>query len=655
MNKIACFLFVLICCLQTPSYGQDFLGKVKPAELAELSNTSFVKDKAVILQEEVRVDFEYSDEYGFRVNETVSRKIKLYDEVAKEKLKFVVPYAPKGYAREDMTINVSNIYRLVDGQVVKQKSPKQNLIDEDKGNWREKGVSYNDAKAGDIIEYSYIKSTNYIDELPEWYIQSDMPKESASYKVVVPEYFLYSIIKKGDIKLTEQEYNRRVSFRGVNGFMIKSEINAIEKTYKAQLVPSFIVEPYLDNPANYISTVRFDLQQVHFPGNSAEKVMQTEKEFYADLLKNRGFGKELKQDKFLKKEINLEEYKGLSIEAQISKLLNVVQSRVTWNQEYGLFTQNGIKTTFYKGTGNSADVNLLLTAMLRYVGIKANPVLLSTRSNGVKTAWQRNYYNHIITAIEADNSIYLVDATNKYTTLNILSLDDLNGTGTILYDTGAILKVNLMPQFISSKEVKYQINPNSNGSISGQIIENYKNYRALEFRNMYEGSEWRFGKWYESQYVGMNVSSTRVYNGDNNEKDVRAVFSFSKQNGVLFFNDKYIINPFQFYPLYSNPFKSEYRNNPIYIGYPELDNYLMGIVIPEGYKVSILPQNFTLKSEQTGLEVQTKFEVKDNQVLCSLIFIKAKGVIASKDYDSVRDMYTQLLEQLKTQVTLEKK
>ncbi|MDM1532427.1 DUF3857 domain-containing protein [Myroides marinus] len=655
MNRLFTIILSVFLLLLTPIYAQDFLGKVKVEELAELSNTSFPKAKAVVLNEETIIEFEYSMDYGFRVNEIVHRKVKLYDVAAKEQLKFVVAYASKGYSREDVVIEVSNIYRLINGQIVKEKSKKESLIDTDKGNWREKGVSYNDAKAGDIIEYSYTKSTNYIDELPEWYIQSDIPKEKTSYRVTVPEYFLYSIIQKGRIKPTDKEANARISFRGMNGGFGRTEVNAIQKEFTAQLVPAYEVEPYMSNPSNYISTVRFDLQQVQMPYSSPEKIMQTEKEYFVDLLKSRGFGKELKQDKFLKKELNIEEYKGLTQEQRVNKVLSIVQNRVKWNNEYSIYINNGIKPTYYKGDGNSADINLLLVAMLRNVEVKANPVLLSTRSNGEKIVWQRNYYNHVIAAVELDNQIYLLDATNPYTALNILPPEDLNGEGSILYDNGIVSNVNLMPRFVSALNKKITMIPNASGTINGQIIENHNNYEALNFRNMYDGSEWRLGKWFESQNYGVTVNESKVYDSKDNTKDVRVVYAYTRANGAIVFNNKIFVKPFQFYPLLENPFTQEERLTPIYIGYPELDNYQVAINIPDGYKVSELPQGFTKKSIQSGIELQTKFELKDNQVLCTLIFIKGKGVIDPKEYQEVKEIFNDLINQLQVQVELEKK
>jgi hypothetical protein len=51
-------------------------------------------------------------------------------------------------------------------------------------------------------------------------------------------------------------------------------------------------------------------------------------------------------------------------------------------------------------TGNVAEINLMLTAMLRYAGLNANPVLVSTRSNGIAMFPNRTAFNYVIAAVE---------------------------------------------------------------------------------------------------------------------------------------------------------------------------------------------------------------------------------------------------------------
>lgn len=650
-------LLVCFTCVFTPSvYAQSFLDKVTVVELKEAKNMTFPNADAVILNEEINVSIDYAQDYGFRVIEKVSRKVKLYNENGKQSLAFQVPYAPKGYASEEFIIHQANIYSVVNDTVAKSKIEKDDIIKNDFGNWKEVGISFSDAKKGDIVTYSYSRITSYIDELPEWLMQGELPKISAKYSVLLPEYFQYSIIQVGNLKLKETTKEKKVSISGYLSLGSKSSINAVEKSFELYNVGKFTNEPFVDNPTNYIPALRFNLLEVHYPFSSPQKVLLNEKEFFADLMSNRGFTRELKQEKYYKKDVLLEEYAGLSVEDKVSKVLQFVQGKVKWDNTYGIFVNNGTRTAYNRGSGNSADVNLMLTSILRYVGLQANPVLMSTRSNGIKDTWQKNYFNHVISAVEVNGAYYLVDATSPYSRVNLLPLEDLNGNGIVLKENGSIVKIDLMPQFVSSITNKYQVELNIDGSIQGQVIKNYNNYDALAFRSAYNGSEWQLGKMYESELMGLRVNNVRVYNyTDDLAKDVRVNYSIYKENAVSVFNNKLFVNPFQLFQFNGTAFDVKERTTPIYFGYPTVENYLIGIAIPEGYEVEKKPNDVVYKDEKAGLEMQIKFIVGDNRIEGTLVFLKDNGIIEAKDYLRVRDFYQKVAIGLQQQIVFARK
>jgi hypothetical protein len=61
----------------------------------------------------------------------------------------------------------------------------------------------------------------------------------------------------------------------------------------------------------------------------------------------------------------------------ILAILNYVKATVKWNDYYGFSCDDGVKTAYKNKLGNVAEINLMLTAMLRTAGLKANPVLVS--------------------------------------------------------------------------------------------------------------------------------------------------------------------------------------------------------------------------------------------------------------------------------------
>ena len=64
-------------------------------------------------------------------------------------------------------------------------------------------------------------------------------------------------------------------------------------------------------------------------------------------------------------------------------------------------------------SGNSATVNFALISLLRYMGLEAWPLLISTRSNGpiFKDFPLVYQFNHAICHVKVNGKEYILDAT----------------------------------------------------------------------------------------------------------------------------------------------------------------------------------------------------------------------------------------------------
>ena len=85
-----------------------------------------------------------------------------------------------------------------------------------------------------------------------------------------------------------------------------------------------------------------------------------------------------------------------------------------------------------KKIGNSTEVNLILYHLLRKTGVKAYPMLVSTRENGkVNPAYPSRYqFNTSVVYIPVDSAkYYLLDATSKYNLYREIPENLLDGFG----------------------------------------------------------------------------------------------------------------------------------------------------------------------------------------------------------------------------------
>ena len=165
------------------------------------------------------------------------------------------------------------------------------------------------------------------------------------------------------------------------------------------------------------------------------------------IFENKNFGKELNEQLYLIQDVKMILKNAVSDEEKLDVIFKFVQSKMNWNNEYGYFTEKGVKKAYLDKTGNVAEINFILIAMLKLAGINANPVLISTIEHGVPSFPNRTVFNYVIAAAEIDGKQILLDATHKYTTQNILPLNVLNWTGRLIKKDGTSQEINLSANY----------------------------------------------------------------------------------------------------------------------------------------------------------------------------------------------------------------
>jgi hypothetical protein len=121
---------------------------------------------------------------------------------------------------------------------------------------------------------------------------------------------------------------------------------------------------------------------------------------------------------------------------------------MNWNNQNGYYTDKGNNKAYIDRTGNVAEINFILTAMLKFAGINANP-FNQYDDHGVPVFPVRGLIMCVSAEIEGKR--VLLDATDKFTTLNILPLNALNRRGRLIREDGTSEEISLVPETPSKK------------------------------------------------------------------------------------------------------------------------------------------------------------------------------------------------------------
>ena len=445
------YLFKTVClilfsCLITIANAQEFeIGKVSIAELQEKVHPVDSSASAAILFKKGEARFNYIQDKGFVLSKTFKIRIKIYKKSGYNYGNHTVVYSPD----DKFYITSAKTYNLVNGKIEKTKLEKEGIFDEKANKYMNKRkMAMPNVKEGSVIELEYLLETEKTGNITEWEFQSRIPLNFSEYKTYIPEYYTYKSHYKGYLfpKVTTSDTQRAITFvynqytvwgfRGHQKTSYESEsYKEIITTYTAENFPALKEEPFVNNVDNYASSVSHELSIVKYP-NSLTKTYNTDWESVVKLIyKFDDFGGELSKSGYFEQDIKVLTSGLASDKEKVYAIFNFVKSKVKWNQLNGFWCNDGVKKAYKDKVGNSGEINLMLTAMLRYSGLKANPILVSTRSNGITYLPSFSAYNHVIAGVELEDGLALLDATDPNTTSNIFCTGSIHNIATIRWST----------------------------------------------------------------------------------------------------------------------------------------------------------------------------------------------------------------------------
>lgn len=657
-------LLLLSFSIQAQTYE---LGEVTKAELEQKNHPKDVSAPAAILFSKGVTYMTYSSQHGFELITDVDIKIKIYSKNGYGWANKTIAMYNHGSENEKVEIEKAYTYNLVDGKVKKTKLKAEGeFIEEVNKFWKQKKIVMPDVKEGSIVEYRYTIHSPFISVFPEWKFQEVIPVDYSEYTTKIPEYFVYNTNFRGFIvpqvnkKMTNKKYSftsrEQTAFTSAQTQRVDNEVDYIEHatTYVMKDLLSLKDESFVNNIENYTSSIEHELSMTNYP-NSPVKSYSTSWESVAKTIYDYDdFGPELRKTGYFEEDITALLTGLTRTDEKAMVIFNYVKNRIVWNYFYGYSCNEGVKKAYAEKTGNVAEINLMLTAMLNYAGIEAYPVLVSTRSNKIAFFPNRTAFNYVICGAQIDGKTVLFDATSKSSTPNILPARTLNWTGRMIKKDGTSVEIDMMPQFNSKEFVTIMGQINNEGKISGKAREQYFDYNALNFRERYSNAnKEKYIESLEEKYQGIQINSYTVAI-DDLSKPVTEDYDFTYNNIGDIIGDKMYINPMLFFTQSENPFKQEKREYPIDFVYPTHHKYSISLTIPDGYKVESLPQPIAVSMEESMGGFKYNIISSGNNLQLVMTIDINHAVVSSEYYLTLKDFFQKYIEKQNEKIILTK-
>ena len=660
------FLTTLALVCISITYSQKIeLGKVTLEELNEKNHVSDTSAVAAYLFKKGEVKFNYSQSEGFIISTNVKLKIKIYKKEGYDWANFSVPFSTGEYGQ---TVDVKNAatYNIVAGKIEKTKLKSDGEFEEKVNKyWSRKKITMPNVKEGSIIELEYEIKDKGIGSIDEWYFQSSIPINYCEYSTYIPEYFEYNTYWKGFLAptVTKEVLNESIisTYKDRNYVTPtqfsneKTEYRVNKTKYVLKDVSSIKDESFVNNIRNYTSSISQELSLLRYP-NSPVKTFSTDWEtIVKNIYEYDDFGPELNKSGYYDNDLNVL-LKDITAQPEKAAIIfNYVKSRMNWDGMNGYGCENGVRKAYLEKTGNVADINLMLVSMLRYAGIEANPILVSTRNNGISLFPSSSAFNYVIAGIELDNQVVMLDATDKNALPNILPIRDLNWFGRIVRKNGSSAEINLMPASNSKENINMLATISDSGEVSGKIRDQYFDYNAFIFRDNYGSlSKESMTEKIEKNHKEIEVSEYDYQNLKDLSKPIIESYAFNSNNEVEIIGDKMYFSPFLFLSMDENPFKQETREYPVDFIFPHQDKYMISVTIPDGYNFETLPQSKAIKFPDNSMQFSYLISTSGKTVQLIYSLEVNQSIVSPENYAALKELFKEIVNKHTEKIVLKK-
>ncbi len=670
MKNFALTTFFIVFMI-LPASAQDVkFGKVSKEELEEIFYPLDSSANAAILYKKRRTFYEYSDSQGWILITKIHERIKIYNKEGYDWATKQIKLYANG---ENETVSIkAYTFNLVNNKIEKIKLDNSEKFHENINKyWNIKKFTMPALTPTSIVEWEYTIRSPHYGHIVDMEFQYEIPLKYINEEIKIPEYFTFKYltsyyypvtvkksIKSRKLKFSFREKSNRIGAVSSISSTQNASVDLQEIIYSSveQNIPAIKVEPFTNNINNYKSKTSFEYT-AYTPKNGLHKYYSTTwEDVTKTIYKNINFGNQLDKTSYYKDDLATLIKKTDPFNEKVQKIFQFVKSKIKWNNYNNKYTTEGVIKAYKEGVGNAAEINLTLVSMLRDAGVKANPVLVSTRDNGIPLFPTSNGFNYVIACVEINNDLILLDATEKYSLPNVLPLRDLNWHGRIVREDGSSASINLLPKALSSKKVFLIVKLDQEAIVTGSSRTSFNYLNALNYRNQYNNlSEQELIGKFEENYQNIEIIDFKISNKEDISKSVKQTLTFESDNQVEMIGDNMYFSPLLYLSTNENPFKLEERKFPVDFGTPWEEKYTISIEFPEGYILESKPENVAYALPDNLGSYKFIIAEKGNSLqVLSNVKINAP-IIASNNYGALKEFYKKMIDKQLEKVVLVKK
>lgn len=654
----------LLLLLVHPLCAQKVPGEFGTVGKDVLDMTAYEKDpdaEAVILFDVGESVF-FDKDGGYDIRFTRTKRIKILTRAGLDQAEVSIPFYVDGDGKTERIVSIEAYsYTFENGGYFKKALDQQKVYEERVNDrWRAKKFAFPNVKEGSAIEYKYVLETPFHFNLPDWQFQDRIPTVYSQYTAKMIPFYEYHFIAQGIKKFDFQEskvgqvdrifgsYSESYGANVGTGVKFKDMIH----TYVVKDSPAFKDEAYITSPNDYLAKLDFQLAKFHHLRGGSTDIITTWPELTKALLKHEKFGRytnsaERIAKKLLATELQLGQENNLEKSKQI---IEYVKANFSWNGYYGRYASKSPKELLNQKTGNAADINLFLTALLNAAGIPAHPVLISTRDHGkIKANYPfEHFFNYVLVMVAIENQSFLADGTEEMIAYNKIPPRCINEKGLVIRKE----EVNWVDLYSNAQSLENKtiiLKPDAKSLLASiTVMTQSTEFEALNYRNLFKNDSSKIKEFLLNNGF-KQVSHVKTLNFE--KVGMPYVMSYAGETAIERIDNKLIVSPFLQFPIRENKLTQKKRAYPVDFIYSKKETFRSIIDIPEGYKVLSMPEAYVLDNELA--EISLKYQLINNTVEANATYHFKKSMYVSEEYARIQHYFDMIVKKFNEQLVFE--
>ena len=634
-------LLTLFRVLSAHSQDTILTGHVLPEDFHPTSPVIDSNADVVVLSDVGHAELVGVPLFGWQVEYTRYRRLLIRDQKGVDAAKIEIPFDPDRNGTGKLWSLRANTYNLKGGQVVRIPVDTADMyLNKEKDGDVTESFSFPDVGPGSIIEYTYTIISGSMTRFHSWDFQGDYPRLKSEFTATIPAIFNYVVSKQGDLPVTRtvDSSTRKIL---VGSYSVQTRVYSNHWTMKD--VPALESEPYVATMDDHVAGVRFQLSEyTQLDTRRRKTFLNSWKDLNDKFFKDKTFGGIMTASThFLRRELREIVSDTLSDLDKARTLFAFVRDNFTTRGSEMLSDEDRtIKEIFKSKKGSISEINLLLTAMLRDEGLRADAVILSTKENGVINP---NYplienLNYVIVRLRVGGRDYFLDATDPHLGFGKIPLECYNGYARVVSEQPD--SAMLMPDSLT--EFKFGtmfLSPTDSGdSMTGTFKETQGYYASLNIRDSVSkrGEDAYFEELRKAYPIEVQMGDKQIDSLKTYDEPVTVHYDLTIPMGG---EDRIYFNAMLCEGKRENPFASAVRHYPIEMPYKLDELFVLQMDIPKGYEVEELPKGVRVKLNESDGYYEYGFISDGQSIQFRSRLVLKRTYFLPEEYQSLRDFF----------------